>query len=242
LENSELAQMEELITKDLKKYKDIIRINLGTRDGNLITQIGKKCSLSDEEISSYTSSIINLSNEIMESTLKRELNYSIIKGKDLTIVSLRKKDLIFIVFTKRSIEQMSLIDELVLDLEKLATKIITLIEIPEIVRENIVSLIKKSIPLTIWIAIITRNGLPITFLNPSSIDARLSGQLAHMFETSKLLVENKIDSVILNGQEGHIIINEIDENRILAVGILEENKEKVEIYASKIKEIIKISK
>jgi predicted regulator of Ras-like GTPase activity (Roadblock/LC7/MglB family) len=130
-------------------------------------------------------------------------------------------------------------DELVLDLEKLATKIITLIEIPEIVRENIFSLIKKSIPLTIWIAIVTKDGLPI--IDSNLKDARLSGQLAHMFETSKLLVENKLDSVILNGQEGHIIINEIDENRILAVGILEENKEKVEIYAIKLKEIIKIS-
>ena len=239
MENSELAQVEELITKDLKKYKDIIRINLGTRDGNLITQIGKRSSLSAEEISSYTSSIINLSNEILESTLKKELNYSIIKGKDLTIVSLRKKDLIFIVFTKRSIEEMNLMDELVLDLEKLATKIITLIEIPEIVRENIFSLIKKSIPLTIWIAIVTKDGLPI--IDSNLKDARLSGQLAHMFETSKLLTENKIDSVILNGQEGRIIINEIDENRILAVGILEENKEKVEIYAIKLKEIIKIS-
>ena len=56
MENSELAQVEELITKDLKKYKDIIRINLGTRDGNLITQIGKK----GKDIAEYLYSILSL--------------------------------------------------------------------------------------------------------------------------------------------------------------------------------------
>ena len=92
-----------------------------------------------------------------------------------------------------------------------------------------------------WIAIVTEKGFPI-HIESNLEGAIISGQLAHLFNTSKLLLEGDIESIFIGGQEAYIIIAKIDENSLLAVGIFEENKDKIEVYESKIKEILKLSK
>ncbi|MBA7555350.1 hypothetical protein ES705_48011 [subsurface metagenome] len=67
----------------------------------------------------------------------------------------------------------------------------------------------------------------------------LSAMTSAIFNLAGILLEEGLEFSIIGGDNGSIIIHELDESRILAIAVPEADERKLGSYIAKIKSIIK---
>ena len=114
-------------------------------------------------------------------------------------------------------------------------KISAIVETSEFYKTDIFVQIKRAIPNSISIAIINKEGLPIKV--QSTIDGtQLSAFIYALHQLSNIILKRK-DYMIVGGEYGSIIIQQIDEERILGISVPESDDTKLGKYVARIQEI-----
>ena len=113
-----------------------------------------------------------------------------------------------------------------------------IIETSEILKDEIFKGLKRAIPNTLVLAIITKDGLPIK-IQSTMPEPILSAMVAALYNLSGVLLESEgMEYSIIVGENGSVIIHELDENRVLALAVPESDERKLGSYIAKIKAII----
>ena len=227
------------IDQHLKSNAAIIGINIGTHGGTfLASKFKKDVIMTKAEITAASSSLVFLSSKILQDSLNQKISYNLITGKEKVILSILTEHITMITYLNRELAELEGLDTYVNLLNKLAIQISAIIETSDLIKEEIFVAIKRAIPDALVIAIITKDGLPIK-VQATMPEPMLSALSSAIYNLAGVLLGSDLEYSIIGGENGSIIIHELDENRILAIAVPEADERKLGSYIAKIKSIIK---
>lgn len=116
-------------------------------------------------------------------------------------------------------------------------KLSAIIATSDLIKEEIFVAIKRAIPNALVVAIITKDGLPIK-VQATMPESILSAMTSAIYNLSSVLLEGGLEFSVIGGENGSIIIHELDENRIIAIAVPEADEKKIGSYIARIKTII----
>ncbi|MHA1723497.1 MAG: roadblock/LC7 domain-containing protein [Promethearchaeota archaeon] len=241
-ENFEKINLEikNLIKKELSENSALLGINIGTQGGSSIASHFKEKytpKLRENEISAATSSLLFLSSKLIRDSLNQKISHNIITGKKTIILSFLTENITLVAYLERELAELEGFDVYVKRLEKFALQISAYIETSELIKEEIFKALKRAIPDLTFIAIMTRDGLPIK-IQSTMPEPMISAMVSALFNLSDILLQTKdLEYSIISGEQGSIIIHSIDDKRLLCIAV--PAKEKLGSYIVKIKNIIK---
>lgn len=232
------SDISELIEKELQSTPAIIGINIGTPEGTQIASSFKKqIKMTMGEITAANSSLVFLSSKMIKDSLNQETSYNLITGKNKAILSILTENVTLMAYLNRELAELEGLDSYITRLTKLSLQISAIIETSDILKEEIFVGLKRAIPNTLVLAIITKDGLPIK-IQSTMPEPILSAMVAALYNLSGVLLGNNMEYSIIGGENGSVIIHDLDENRILAIAVPESDGRKLGSYIAKIKAII----
>ena len=239
---SDLEQdLSELIEKEFGKNPGILGISLSTHGGTHIASMFKKLKnpkMSRTEMSAASSSLVFLSSKILHDSLNQKIAYNLITGKDRIILSILTDDIALISYLNRELAELEGLDSYIKSLRAFAIQISAIIETSDLIKEEIFVAVKRAIPSALVIAIITKDGLPIK-VQSTMPEPILSAITSAIFNLAGILLEQDLEYSIIGGENGSIILHELDQNRLLAIAVPEADEKKLGSYIVRIKTIIK---
>jgi len=228
----------EIIEKELESASAIIGINIGTAEGTKIASIFKKdIKMTTGEVTAANSSLVFLSSKMLRDSLNQEVSYNLIIGKEKIVLSILAENITMITYLNREMAELEGLDSYINRLQRLALRVSAIIETSDILKEEIFKGLKRAIPNTLVLAIITKDGLPIK-IQSTMPEPILSAMVAALFNLSGVLLESHMEYSIIGGENGSVIIHDLDENRVLALAVPESDGRKLGQYIAKIKAII----
>jgi predicted regulator of Ras-like GTPase activity (Roadblock/LC7/MglB family) len=232
-------ELSELLEKEINNRKSILGISISTHGGtHLISKLKKDITMTNSEISAASSSLVFISSKILNDSLNQQISYNLITGKKRIILSILTENIAFIAYLNREIAELEGLDSYITSLRKFAIQISAFVETSELIKEEVFVAIKRAIPNALVIAIITKDGLPIK-VQATMPEPILSAMTSAIFNLAGILLEEGLEFSIIGGDNGSIIIHELDESRILAIAVPEADERKLGSYIAKIKSIIK---
>ena len=232
------SDVSKLIERELQSAPAIIGINIGTPEGTRIaSRFKKQIKMTMGEITAANSSLVFLSSKMIRDSLNQETSYNLITGKDKAILSILTENVTMIAYLNRELAELEGLDSYISKLTKLSLQVSAIIETSDILKEEIFVGLKRAIPNALVIAIITKDGLPIK-IQSTMPEPILSAMVAALYNLSGVLLENDMEYSIIGGENGSVIIHDLDENRLLALAVPESDGRKLGSYIAKIKSII----
>ena len=232
-------ELSELLEKEINNRKSILGISISTHGGtHLISKLKNDITMTNSAISAACSSLVFISYKILNDSLNQQISYNLITGKKRIILSILTENIAFIAYLNREIAELEGLDSYITSLRKFAIQISAFVETSELIKEEVFVAIKRAIPNALVIAIITKDGLPIK-VQATMPEPILSAMTSAIFNLAGILLEEGLEFSIIGGDNGSIIIHELDESRILAIAVPEADERKLGSYIAKIKSIIK---
>ncbi|MEJ2248971.1 MAG: hypothetical protein P8Y70_18450 [Candidatus Lokiarchaeota archaeon] len=229
----------KIINKKFEENSSLIGINIGTHGGTLIAnKVRKATKLTENEITAATSSLLFLSSKMLKGALNQDISYNLIAGKEKIILSILTETIIMVNYLKRDLAELEGISQYIKDLKNLALKISAIVETSDLIKEEVFVSVKRAIPNALIIAIITKEGMPIKVQSTMS-EPMLSAMVSALYKLSHILLESGgLEYSIIGGENGSIIVHELDDNRILCIAVPEADDAKLGTYVAKIKTIL----
>jgi len=232
------SDISELIERELQSAPAIIGINIGTPEGTKVASKFKKdIKMTTGEVTAANSSLVFLSSKMLRDSLNQEVSYNLIIGKDKIVLSILTENITMITYLNRELAELEGLDSHIKRLQKLSLQISAIIETSDILKEEIFKGLKRAIPNTLVLAIITKEGLPIK-IQSTMPEPILSAMVAALYNLSGVLLESHMEYSIIGGENGSVILHDLDENRVLALAVPESDGRKLGQYIAKIKAII----
>ncbi len=237
-----LDEIDNLILKEMDENSTILGISVGTETGQVISSNFKKdIKLSANEIIAVSSSLMFLSSNISKQLLNQKVKYHTTVAKNEILINALANNINVSVILDRELtelEEIGLYQKKIMDF---AIKISAFIETSEYNKKDIFVEIKRAIPTAISIAIITKSGLPIKIQSVMP-DSMISAIASALFNLTDVLFKKSVEYSYIRGDNGLIIVHQIDEERLLSIAIPEKNEDLIGSYIARIKEIIKENK
>ncbi|MFX1302200.1 MAG: hypothetical protein ACFE9X_02460 [Promethearchaeota archaeon] len=232
------SDIAELIERELQSSPAVLGINIGTPEGTKVANKFKKdIKMTTGEVTAANSSLVFLSSKMLRDSLNQEVSYNLIIGKDKIVLSILTENISMITYLNRELAELEGLDSHIDKLQKLSLQISAIIETSDILKEEIFKGLKRAIPNTLVLAIITKDGLPIK-IQSTMPEPILSAMVAALYNLSGVLLESGMEYSIIGGENGSVIIHDLDENRVLALAVPESDGRKLGTYIAKIKAII----
>ena len=232
------SDISELIDKELDSASAILGINVGTPEGTKVaSKFKKSVKMTVGEVTAANSSLVFLSSKMLKDTLNQDVAYNLITGKDRIVLSILTENITMITYLNRELAELEGLETYISKLQKLALQISAIIETSDILKEEIFKGLKRAIPNTLVLAIITKDGLPIK-IQSTMAEPILSAMIAALYNLSGVLLESGMEYSIIGGENGSVIIHDLDENRILALAVPESDERKLGQIIARIKAII----
>ena len=232
------SDISELIDKELESASAILGINVGTPEGTKVaSKFKKSIKMTVGEVTAANSSLVFLSSKMLKGSLNQEVAYNLITGKDRIVLSILTANITMITYLNRELAELEGLESYISKLQKLALQISAIIETSDILKEEIFKGLKRAIPNTLVLAIITKDGLPIK-IQSTMPEPILSAMIAALYNLSGVLLESGMEYSIIGGENGSVIIHDLDENRVLALAVPESDERKLGQIIAKIKAII----
>jgi len=230
--------VSKIIEEELESSSAIMGINIGTPEGTKIASVFKKdLKMTMGEVTAANSSLVFLSSKMLKDSLNQEVSYNLIIGKEKIVLSILAESITMIVYLDREFADLEGLDSHISRLQKLSLQINAIIETSDILKEEIFKGLKRAIPNTLVLAIITKDGLPIK-IQSTMPEPILSAMVAALYNLSGVLLESGMEYSIIGGENGSVILHDLDESRILALAVPESDERKLGSYIAKIKAII----
>ena len=232
------SEISTLIDKELEKNTALLGINFGTSGGTFIISNFKEkiTDLKDLEITAASSSHLFISHNMLKASLNQDISYNLIAGKKIILVSIMSDDVSMVAYLNRKLAELEGVDNIIRKLKAFTIKVTAIIVTSEIIKEEIFVAIKRAIPNALVIAIITKEGLPIK-IQATMPESTISAMLSALYNLSDILI-GEMEFSIIAGENGSIIIHELDESRILCVAVPEADESNLGTYIVRIKGII----
>jgi len=233
------SDVSEIIEKELESAPAILGINVGTAEGTKIASKFKKegTKMTMGEITAANSSLVFLSSKMLRDSLNQDVSYNLIIGKEKIVLSILTEEITMITYLNRELAELEGLDSFINRLQKLSLQVTAIAETSDILKEEIFKGLKRAIPNTLVIAIITKDGLPIK-IQSTMPEPILSAMVAALYNLSGVLLESHMEYCIIGGENGSVIIHDLDENRVLALAVPESDERKLGTYIAKIKAIL----
>lgn len=232
-------ELSELLEKEINNRKSILGISISTHGGtHLVSKLKKDITMTNSEISAASSSLVFISSKMLRDSLNQQISYNLITGKKRIILSILTENIALIAYLNRELSELEGLDSYITSLRKFAIQISAFVETSDLIKEEVFVAIKRAIPNALVIAIITKDGLPIK-VQATMPEPILSAMTSAIFNLAGILLEEGLEFSIIGGENGSIIIHELDESRILAIAVPEADERKLGSYIAKIKSIIK---
>jgi len=232
------SDVSELIEKELDSAPAILGINVGTAEGTKIaSKFKKEVKMTTGEITAANSSLVFLSSKMLRDSLNQDVSYNLIFSKEKIVLSILTENITMITYLNRELAELEGLDSFIHRLQKLSLQITAIAETSDILKEEIFKGLKRAIPNTLVLAIITKDGLPIK-IQSTMPEPILSAMVAALYNLSGVLLESHMEYCIIGGENGSVIIHDLDENRVLALAVPESDERKLGSYIAKIKAII----
>jgi predicted regulator of Ras-like GTPase activity (Roadblock/LC7/MglB family) len=229
-----------LIEKGIGEEPAILGINIGTHGGTFLGNYFKEdTTLTTLEIAAATSSLLFLSSKTLMGSLMQEISYNIITGREKMVIAILTENITMVSYLNRELAELEGVNHFINKLKQFALKISAFVETSEFAREEIFVAVKRAIPSAIMLGIITREGLPIK-IQSTMPEPVISAMVSALYNLSKVILEEQtVEYSIIAGENGSIILHELDEHRILFVAVPEADESKLGSFIAKIKTIIK---
>ena len=228
----------ELLEKEMKENAGILGITISSHGGtHLASKFKKDIAMKRTEISAASSSLVFLSSKILQDSLNQKISYNLITGAKRIILSILTENIAMISYLNREIAELEGLDTYINTLKKFSMKLSAIIATSDLIKEEIFVAIKRAIPNALVVAIMTKDGLPIK-IQSTMPEPILSAMTSAIYNLSSVLLEGGLEFSIIGGENGSIIIHELDKNRIMAIAVPEANEKKLGSYIAKIKTII----
>ncbi|MBD3196387.1 MAG: hypothetical protein GF317_15115 [Candidatus Lokiarchaeota archaeon] len=243
IKDQKIEELEEeiadIIQKELEESKGLVGITVGTHGGTfLASKFKKDVFLRNDEITAANSSILFLSSKLLKGSLNQEISYDLIAGKERIVLSVLTQNVTMISYLNRELAELEGISIYIEKFKKLSLRISAIVDTSEVIKEEVFVAIKRAIPNALVIAIITQEGLPIK-VQSTMAEPMLSAMISALYKLSGILLEkSELEYSIIGGNNGSIIIHELDNNRILCVAVPEADDSKLGGYIATIKTII----
>jgi len=234
------SDIYSLIEKTISEDSAILGINIGTHGGTFLGNYFKEdTKLTTLEIAAATSSLLFLSSKTLMGSLMQEISYNIITGKEKMILSILTENVTMISYLNRELAELEGVNHYINKLKQFALQISAFVETSEFIREEIFVAVKRAIPSAIMLGIISKEGIPIK-VQSTMPEPVISAMISALYNLSHVLLEGKnVEYSIIAGENGSIILHELDEHRILFVAVPEADESKLGSFIVKIKTIIK---
>jgi predicted regulator of Ras-like GTPase activity (Roadblock/LC7/MglB family) len=228
----------ELINKEIKTNTGILGISISSHGGShLASKFKKALNLNETEMSAASSSLVFLSSKILQDSLNQQISYNLITGKENIILSILTESIAMISYLNRELAELDGLDSYITELKKFAIQVSAIVETSDLIKEEVFVAIKRAIPNALIIAIITKDGLPIK-IQSTMPEPMLSAMTSAIYNLAGILLGEGLEFSIIGGENGSIIIHELDKNRILAIAVPEADERKLGTYIVKIKSVL----
>ncbi|TXT61127.1 MAG: hypothetical protein BAJALOKI2v1_50096 [Promethearchaeota archaeon] len=230
--------VEDLINKQIDENSALMAISIGTHGGTHIASKFKKgMKLRESEITAATSSLLFLSSKMLKDSLNQEISYNLIAGREKIILSILTESITCITYLNRELAELEGLNEYVKSLKKFSMKISAIVETSELIKEEIFVAVKRAIPNALVVAIISKEGLPIK-IQATMAEPMISAMISALYSLSDVLLEGGLEYSVIAGENGSIIVHELDANRILCVAVPSSEDDKLGTYIARIKAIL----
>jgi len=232
------ADVIKLIEKEMNENSAILGVNIGTHGGTFIANSFKQNSeLSVLEISAAASSLLFLSSKMLNDSLMQEISYNLVTGKEKIILAVMTENITMVSYLNRELAELEGINLYVSKMKQFALKISAFVETSELIKEEIFVAIKRAIPSALMIGIITKDGLPIK-IQSTMPEPMISAMMSALYNLSDVLLEEDLEYSIIAGNNGSIVIHELDGDRVVFIAVPEAVESKLGAYIAKIKAIV----
>ena len=232
------ADVIKLIEKEMNENSAILGINIGTHGGTFIANSFKQnTKLSVLEISAAASSLLFLSSKMLNDSLMQEISYNLVTGKEKIILAVMTENITMVSYLNRELADLEGLNLYISKMKQFALKISAFVETSELIKEEIFVAIKRAIPSALMIGIITKDGLPIK-IQSTMPEPMISAMMSALYNLSDVLLEEDLEYSIIAGNNGSIVVHELDLNRILFIAVPEAVESKLGAYIAKIKAIV----
>ncbi len=233
--------VSDLIKKECDEDSVILGISVGTHGGSFIASNFKKnMDLTQKEMAAAVSSLLFLSSKMLKGSLNQEISYNLITGKEKIVISVLTENIAMNSYLNRELAELEGLTHYIAKLKKFALRISAFVETSDIIKEEIFVALKRAIPSGIALGIITKDGLPIK-IQSIMPEPTISAMISALYNLSGVLLleDSELEYSIVAGDNGSIILHELDEKRIIFVAVPEADESKIGSYIAKIKLIIK---
>lgn len=232
------TDLNDLLEKEMKELAGILGITISSHGGShLASKFKKDISMTKTEISAASSSLVFLSSKMLQDSLNQKISYNLIIGSNRIILSVLTDNIAMTCYLNRQLAELEGLNVYINHLKKFCMKLSAIIATSDIIKEEVFVAIKRAIPNALVVAIITKDGLPIK-IQATMPEPILSAMTSAIYNLSSVLLEGGLEYSVIGGENGSIIIHELDENRIIAIAVPEADEKKLGSYVAKIKTII----
>jgi predicted regulator of Ras-like GTPase activity (Roadblock/LC7/MglB family) len=232
------TDLNDLLEEEMKELAGILGITISSHGGShLASKFKKDIAMTKTEISAASSSLVFLSSKMLQDSLNQKISYNLITGSNRIILSILTDNIAMISYLIRQLAELEGLNVYINHLKKFCMKLSAIIATSDIIKEEVFVAIKRAIPNALVVAIITKDGLPIK-IQATMPEPILSAMTSAIYNLSSVLLEGGLEYSIIGGENGSIIIHELDENRIIAIAVPEADEKKLGSYVAKIKTII----
>ena len=232
------TDLNDLLEEEMKDLAGILGITISSHGGShLASKFKKDISMTKTEISAASSSLVFLSSKMLQDSLNQKISYNLITGSNRIILSILTDNIAMISYLNRQLAELEGLNVYINHLKKFCMKLSAIIATSDIIKEEVFVAIKRAIPNALVVAIITKDGLPIK-IQATMPEPILSAITSAIYNLSSVLLEGGLEYSIIGGENGSIIIHELDENRIIAIAVPAADEKKLGSYVAKIKTII----
>jgi predicted regulator of Ras-like GTPase activity (Roadblock/LC7/MglB family) len=239
-----IETISNLIDKVMEENGAIQGISIGTEVAtNIYTRLKPKLTqFSESELIATATSFHYISNNLFSQVAQNNLHSTSVSVENHIVLLQIIKDISGAVILDRKLAELEGIKRYQSVINDLLVRIASEVETSEYIKEDPIVKIVKAVPSALFLAIVSKTGLPIKVIDNSDVqEAIVASQVAALSNIAEVMMKSSMDYTILEGEGANVMIVQFDSERILIISIPEKEKSKIGQYLARIKEIIQIN-
>jgi predicted regulator of Ras-like GTPase activity (Roadblock/LC7/MglB family) len=241
-EEQEIFEIMEIINDTMGEYVAIKGISIGTEIATSIISKFKPdlpSSFKENELVASATSFQYICKSLYTHLAKNSMKSTYLSVEDHIVLMQIIKEVSAAVILDRRLAEMEGIETYQQVLETMLFKISAIIETSEYLREDPLVKIMRAVPSAVYVALISKEGLPIKVIDNGEVQSVMIGsQVAALSNLAQVMMKTPLDYVLIQGKGENILVVQFDSDRILCVSFPQQEKTNIGQYLARIKEIV----
>lgn len=231
------TEIGKIIDELFENNSAIRGVTISTHGGkNIHSTFLETFDLNQSELAAAITSLLFLAGNMTEKLLNQKVSYTVTRGDKWVLLCMMSKVITGSVIFDRKLVELSGLAEQRKNMQELFLRISAIVETSEVVKEDLFVQVKRAIPNALSIAIINKEGLPIK-VESAMEGPKIAAFVYALHQLTNMILRNKAQYTQIGGTFGTIIVQQIDEERILGIAVPEHDENKLGKYMAKLEEI-----